>query len=86
VKLPDGPVGLAEPGWFGKLPHIALLFEALILAMAQQITYAAVADLAHLPRHHLYAICSRYVDMALEAADPPAPRPPLTRWMGSTDV
>jgi transposase len=69
VKLPDGRVVLVEPGWVGKLSGFTLLFEALVLAMAQQMTFAAVAELTHLSWHRVHAICSRYVDMALEAAD-----------------
>jgi transposase len=69
VKLPDGRVVLVEPDWVGKLSGFTLLFEALVLAMAQQMSFSAVAELTHLSWHRVYAICSRYVDMALEAAD-----------------
>jgi len=69
VKLPDGRVVLVEPGWVGKLSGFTLLFEALVLAMAQQMTFAAVADLTRLSWHRVHAICSRYVEMALQAAD-----------------
>src|SRR6516225_11993247 len=43
VKLPDGRVVQIEPDWFGKLSGFTLLFEPLVLAMAQQMTSAAVA-------------------------------------------
>jgi transposase len=69
VKLPDGRVVLIQPDWVGKLSGFTLLFEALVLAMAQHMTFAAVAQLARLSWHRVHAICSRYVDMALEAAD-----------------
>jgi transposase len=69
VKLPDGRVVLIEPDWAGKLAGFTLLFEALILAMAQHMTFAGVAELAGLSWHRVHAICSRYVDMALETAD-----------------
>jgi len=69
VKLPDGRVVLVQPDWVGKLAGFTLLFEALILAMAQQMTFAAVAELTKLSWHRVHAICSRYVDMALEQAD-----------------
>jgi transposase len=69
VKLPDGRVVLIEPDWFGKLAGFTLLFEALVLAMAQQMTFAAVARLAGLSWHRVHAICSRYVDLALAEAD-----------------
>ncbi len=45
MKLPNGKVVLFEPDWFGKLAGFTLLFEALVLAMAQQMTFAAVAKL-----------------------------------------
>jgi transposase len=69
VKLPDGRVVLIEPDWAGKLAGFTLLFEALILAMARHMPFAAVAELTNLSWHRVHAICSRYVDMALEQAD-----------------
>lgn len=69
VKLPDGRVVLFEPDWFGKLPGFTLLFEALVLAMAQQMTFAAVAKLVDESWHRVHAICSRYVELALAEAD-----------------
>ena len=69
VKLPDGRVVLVEPDWFGKLSGFTLLFEALVLAMAQHMTFAAVAKLVGLSWHRVHAICSRYVDLALSDAD-----------------
>ncbi len=69
VKRPDGRVVLIEPQWFGKLAGFTLLFEALVLAMAQHMTFAAVARLVGLSWHRVHAICSRYVDLALAEAD-----------------
>src|SRR5246127_713600 len=69
VKLPDGKVVLAEPAWFGKLAGFTLLFEALVLAMAQQMTFSAVARLVDESWHRIHTICSRYVDLALAEAD-----------------
>ena len=69
VKLPDGKVVLAEPAWFGKLAGFTLLFEALVLAMAQQMTFLAVAKLVDESWHRIHAICSRYVNLALAEAD-----------------
>lgn len=69
VKLPDGRVVVIEPDWFGKLAGFTLLFEALVLAMAQQMTFAAVAKLVNESWHRVHAICSRYVDLALAEAD-----------------
>jgi len=69
VKLPDGRVVQIEPDWFGKLSGFTLLFEALVLALAQQMTFAAVARLANESWHRVHAICSRYVDLAAAEAD-----------------
>jgi transposase len=69
LKLPDGRVVQAAPDWIGKLAGFTLLFEALVLAMAQQMTFAAVAKLVNESWHRVHAICSRYVDLALAAAD-----------------
>jgi hypothetical protein len=69
VKLPDGRVVQIEPDWFGKLSGFTLLFEALVLAMAQQMTFAAVARLVYESWHRVHAICLRYVDLAVAAAD-----------------
>jgi transposase len=69
VKLPDGRVVRVEPDWFGRLSGFTLLFEALVLAMAQQMTFAAVAKLVGESWHRVHAICSRYVDLALAQAD-----------------
>jgi hypothetical protein len=68
-QLPDGRVVQIEPDWFGKLSGFTLLFEALVLAMAQQMTFAAVARLVYESWHRVHAICSRYVDLALAEAD-----------------
>lgn len=69
VNLPDGRVAQIEPKWFGKLSGFTFLFEALILTMAQQMTFAAVAELVNVSWHRVHAICSRYVDLALAEAD-----------------
>jgi len=69
VKLPDGRVMQIAPDWFGKLAGFTLLFEALVLAMAQQMTFAAVAKLVGVSWHRVHAICSRYVDLACADAD-----------------
>src|SRR6516162_5625872 len=69
VKLPDGRVVQIEPDWFGKLSGFTLLFEALVLALAQQMPFAAVARLVKESWHRVHAICSRYVDLAVAEAD-----------------
>jgi transposase len=60
IKLPDGRVVQIEPDWFGKLSGFTLLFEALVLALAQQMPFAAVARLVSESWHRVHAICSRY--------------------------
>jgi transposase len=69
VRLPDGKVRLIEPKWVGKLDGFTLLFEALVLALCQQMPFAAVARLVGLSWHRVYAICARYVELALAEAD-----------------
>jgi transposase len=69
VKLVDGSVRLVEPPWSGKLNGFTLLFEAMILAMCQQMPFAAVARLVGESWHRVAAICERYVALAVAAAD-----------------
>jgi transposase len=69
VRLPDGAVRQIEPPWAGKLSGFTLLFEALVLMLCQQMTFAAAARLVGESRHRVAAICERYVELALEQAD-----------------
>jgi len=46
-----------------------LLFEALVLMLAQQMPFAAVARIVNLSWHRVHAICSRYVELTLASAD-----------------
>src|ERR1700689_2535586 len=69
VRLPDGSVRLVEPDWVGKLDGFTLLFEALVLALCQQMPFAAVARIVGLSWHRVYAICARCVELALAEAD-----------------
>lgn len=69
VKLPDGRVVLVEPAFAGKLAGFTLLFEALVLAMCQQMPFAAVARLVGESWHRVHAICARYVELAVAEAD-----------------
>jgi transposase len=69
VRLPDGAVRQVEPPWAGKLSGFTLLFEALVLMLCQQMTFAAAARLVGESRHRVAAICERYVELALETAD-----------------
>jgi transposase len=69
VKLPDGAVRQIEPPWAGKLSGFTLLFEALVLMLCQQMTFAAAARLVGESRHRVATICERYVELALAQAD-----------------
>jgi transposase len=46
-----------------------LLFEALVLMLAQQMPFAAVARIVGESWHRVHAICRHYVDLALVRAD-----------------
>jgi transposase len=69
VKLPDGSVRLVKPPFAGKLSGFTLLFEALVLMLAPQMPFAAVARIVGISAHSVLAICRRYVALALAAAD-----------------
>jgi len=69
VRLPDGAVRQVEPPWAGKLSGFTLLFEALVLMLCQQMTFAASARLVGESRHRVAALCERYVELALGQAD-----------------
>jgi len=69
VKLPSGAVRQVEPDWAGKLSGFTLLFEALVLMLAREMPFAAVARLTGESWHRVAAICQRYVDLALSQAD-----------------
>jgi transposase len=69
VRLPDGAIRQIEPPWAGKLSGFTLLFEALVLMLCQQMTFAAAARLVGESRHRVAAICERYVALALAQAD-----------------
>lgn len=69
VKLPDGRLVLVEPDWAGKLSGFTLLFKALVLALAREMPFAAVARTVGESWHRGHAICARYVELAVAAAD-----------------
>lgn len=69
VKLPDGSVRLVEPEFAGRLSGFTLLFEAMILMLAQQMPFAAVARIVGESAHRVTAVCERYVELALGRAD-----------------
>ena len=69
VRLPDGSVRLVDPPFAGKLKGFTLLFEALILLLAQQMPFAAVARIVGETAYRVQAVCEKYVALALEATD-----------------
>ena len=69
LRLPDGRVVLLEPEWAGHLSGFTLLFEALVLTLARQMPFAAVARLVGESWHRVSAICAKYVDLAVDATD-----------------
>lgn len=69
VRLPDGSVRQVDPPWAGKLAGFTLLFEALVLMLAREMPFAAVARLVGESWHRVAAIAQRYVDLALAQAD-----------------
>ncbi|UZG44415.1 ISL3 family transposase [Caldimonas thermodepolymerans] len=69
VKLPDGSVRQVDPPWAGKLSGFTLLFEALVLLLCQQMTFAAAARLVGVSRHRVAALCEHYVELALAQTD-----------------
>jgi transposase len=69
VKLPGGAVRLVEPEFAGRLSGFTLLFEALILMLAQQMPFAAVARIVGESPHRVMAVCERDVRIALGLAD-----------------
>jgi transposase len=69
VRLPDGSVRLVEPDWVGKLDGFTLLFEALVIMLCQNLPFAVVARMVNLSWYKVNAICTRYVEIALEKAD-----------------
>lgn len=69
VKLPDDSVRLVKPPFAGKLSGFTLLFEALVLMLAPQMPFAAVARIVGISAYRVHAICRRYVSLTLQAAD-----------------
>jgi len=69
VKLPNGSVRLIEPDFAGRLAGFTLLFEALILMLAQQMPFAAVARIVGESAYRVMAVCESYLDIAPGLAD-----------------
>lgn len=69
VRLPHGAVRQIEPDFAGRLSGFTLLFEALILMLAQQMPFAAVARIVGESAHRVMSLCERYVHIAGGLAD-----------------
>jgi transposase len=69
VTLPDGSVRLVEPPWAGQLAGFTLRFEALVLALCQQMPFAAVARIVGESWHRVHRLCERDVERATAEAD-----------------
>lgn len=69
LQLPDGRVVFLEPEWAGNLSGFTLLFGDLILMLARQMPFAAVARLVGESWQRVQAICAKYVHLAVDAAD-----------------
>jgi len=69
VRLPNGAVRLIEPDFAGRLNGFTLLFEALILMLAQQMPFAAVGRIVGESAYRVLAVCRRYVHIAAGLAD-----------------
>ena len=67
----SGSVRLVEPDFAGRLSGFTLLFEALILMLAQQMPFAAVARIVGESAYRVMEVCNRYVELALEQAGDP---------------
>jgi hypothetical protein len=56
VCLPDGLVRLVEPEFTGRLSGFTALYEALLLMLAQQMPFSAVARLTGESPHRVLAV------------------------------
>lgn len=68
-KLPDGTVRQVEPGWEGRLSGFTLLFEALVMAMCQQMSFSGVSRIVGISLYRTTAICNKYVEECVSLAD-----------------
>jgi transposase len=69
VKCPDGSVRQVTPPWAGKLSGFTLLFEAFVMMLCREMTFSGVARVTGLSVHRVMALCERYVNTAVSAAD-----------------
>lgn len=68
-KLPDGGVRQVSPGWEGALSGFTLLFEALVMALCQRMSFSGAGRIAGISAYQATAICKKYVERSTEAAD-----------------
>ena len=69
VRLPHGAVRQVDPDFSGRLNGFTLLFEALILMLAQQMPFRAVGRIVGESEYRVLAVCRRYVHIAGGLAD-----------------
>jgi transposase len=69
VRLPHGAVRQVDPDFAGRLNGFTLLFEALILMLAQQMPFRAVGRIVGESEYRVLAVCRRYVHIAGGLAD-----------------
>ena len=69
VRLPHGAVRQIDPDFAGRLKGFTLLFEALILMLAQQMPFRAVGRIVGESEYRVLAVCRRYVHIAGGLAD-----------------
>jgi transposase len=69
VKLPSGSARLVEPDFAGRLSRFTLLFDALVLMLAHQMAFAALARIVGESAYRCMEVCNRHVEMALGRAD-----------------
>jgi transposase len=59
VRLPHGAVRQIDPDFAGRLSGFTLLFEALILMLAQQMPFRAVGRIVGESEYRVLALCRR---------------------------
>ena len=64
VRLHHGAVRQVDPDFAGSLNGFTLLFEALILMLAQQMPFRAVGRIVGESEYRVLAVCRRYVHIA----------------------
>lgn len=69
VKLPDGSVRLIQAPWSGLQNGFTLLFEALVLQLAQHMPVNQTAKLVRSTDHKIWSILEKYVEAARVNSD-----------------